>query len=288
MGQQAHRTARRRRLGAALRQLREAAGVTAVGAAGAIHGGVSKISRIETGRHCITRLELDTLLGLYGVEEERIRGWLIALASEGRKKTWWRKHSEILGEGFKEGLALESEAARIAAYQTQVVPGLLQTRPYATAVMSGALMPLADEELEFHVDFRMARQDLLQRDMHPQYLCIMTEGVIRQQVGGPKVMAAQLRHLVASSRPPDLTIQVVPFSQSAFTCTGGAFTLYSYPDPLDFDVARISHLDGELFLEEDEVTARYQRVLDALRASALPVEQSIKLMASVAHELEQQ
>ncbi|MEU7136821.1 helix-turn-helix transcriptional regulator [Streptomyces sp. NPDC046261] len=288
MGQPARCTARRRRLGAELRALREAANVSAEEAARAIHGDKSKISRQETGRHRVTRLELDALLGLYGVGDDKRRQWLIALAADGGKRSWWRQHSDILRDEFKELLTLESDAARIATFQTQAVPGLLQTREYATAVISGSPQQLSVEKLDFYVDFRIKRQDIFCGERPPQYLAILREGVLRQQVGGPEVMAAQLRHLIAVSRPPDVTIQVIPFSESSFTTTGGSFVLYSYPDPLDFDVVQVPYLDGVLYLEEDDTAAKYRRVFDALRASALSARQSTELLASIASELERE
>ncbi|MFI1971729.1 DNA-binding protein [Streptomyces cinnamoneus] len=287
MGQPARRTARRRRLGGALKDAREAAQVSAIEAAQAIHGDNTKISRIETGRHRVTRLELETLLNLYQVKDEQTRDWLIALASEGRKRSWWRQHSDALPPGLKELLTLESDAAKICAFQSQVIPGLLQTREYATAVMAGAEQKqMSTEKLDFFVDLRMNRQQIFQQDNAPSYLCIMPEGVVRQQLGGPKVMAAQLRHLIALNRPPMMTIQVIPFSQGAFTATGGSFVLYSYPDPLDLDVVQVEYLDGALYLEEDETVEKYRSALDGLRAAALSSQQSVDLISSIARDLE--
>ncbi|GGX69081.1 helix-turn-helix domain-containing protein [Streptomyces hiroshimensis] len=280
------RTARRRKLGAELRALREAAGVSPEAAAKAIHGDRTKISRQETGQHRVTRLELEVLFTLYGVGDEKLREWLVALASEGNKRTWWRRHSGMLADGFKEALDLESEAARISAFQSQVVPGLLQTQTYAAALISGASTSLTEQQLDFFVDLRMSRQSIFLRGNPPQYTAIVTEGVLHQQFGGPEVLAEQLRHLADLSQSPDITIQVIPFTQTSFTDSGGSFALYSYPDPLDLDVVQVEHLDGALCLEDDETVAKYRRVLDKLRSSALPPGRSIELIASIARGLE--
>ncbi|MFF5131320.1 helix-turn-helix domain-containing protein [Streptomyces syringium] len=285
MGQQAHRTARRRRLGAELRALREAAKVSPEEAAVAIHGDRSKISRQETGRHRVTRLELDVLLSLYKVKDERTRECLVALASEGHKRSWWRQYGETLRPSFKEGLSLESDATKIRAFQSQVIPGLLQTRPYASAVMTGS-DPLPEEELEFYLDLRMERQEVLRREKPPSYMCIMPEGVLRQQIGGAAVMAEQLRRLVCLSQSSEMTIQVTPLSQTTFTCTGGSFDIFSYPEPMGLEVVQVEYLDGALYLEEDEAVTKYGRAWGRLQAAALPAQQSIELIASIARELE--
>ncbi|MEU7163721.1 helix-turn-helix transcriptional regulator [Streptomyces morookaense] len=285
MGQQAHRTARRRRLGAALRHLRETAGITAVAAAEALHGDGSKISRIETGRHRVTLLELDVLMGLYAVREHHTREWLIALASEERGRSWWRQPGEPLSAGFKEMLALESSAASIGTFQAQVVPGLLQTRAYATALINGS-DPLPRDAAEFYVDLRMERQAIFRREVPPSYLCILTEGVLHQHVGGPTTMAEQLRHMVDTSRQSTVTILVIPYTQTAFPAPGCSFIIFSHPAPLSLDVVAVEALDGARCLEDDEAVAKYHRALDRLRASALTAEQSVELIASIAHSIE--
>jgi transcriptional regulator with XRE-family HTH domain len=273
-------------LGAELKTLREAAEVSVEEAARRIHGDNSKISRLENGRQRVTRLELEALLDLYRTEDEKLREWLIALSTEGRKRSWWRQHGDVLPASFQELLTMESDAAKIAAFQPQVIPGLLQTKEYATAVIAGASGPLPDHEVEFFVNFRLERQAVFQRDDPPQYLCILTEGVVRQQIGGPAIMAEQLRRLMSLSRPPEMTIQVIPFSQGAYTSTGGAFALYSYPDPLDLDIVHTDYLDGALYLEEDATVEKYRRALDGLRTAALSSRQSMELISSIVRDLE--
>lgn len=285
VGQQAHRTARRRRLGTALRQLREAAGVTATEAAEAIHGGSSKISRIETGCHRVTRLELDVLMTLYRVRDGRTRERLIALASEERTRSWWRQPGEPLSASFKEVLALESSAAAISTFQMELVPGLLQTRAYAAAVLSGS-EPLPQDAIEFYLNLRMGRQSIFRRESPPNYLCVLTEGVLHQYVGGPATMAGQLRHLVDMSLMPAVTIQVIPYTQTTLIPTGGPFLIFSHPAPLNLDVVTLESLDGTRCLEDDEIVARYHRALDRLHESALSAERSVELIASIAHRFE--
>ncbi|MBB5117724.1 hypothetical protein AF335_04185 [Streptomyces eurocidicus] len=288
MGYSARRTARRRKLGAELRALREAASVSIEEAARAIHGERTKISRQETGRHRVTRLELETLFTLYGAEDEKLRQWLIALSAEGGGRNWWRQHGDAFTDDFKEALTLESDAARIAVFQSRVIPGLLQTQEYATAVIAGSSPGLSEQRLNFHVDIRMSRQSIFLRGNPPRYTAVMTEGVVRQQIGGPKVLVDQLRHLLTLGETPDVTIQVIPYSQSEFTSAGGSFVLYSYPDPLDFDVVQVAHLHGDLYSEEDETAAKYRKAFERLQASALSPRKSAELISSVSHELERE
>nr|WP_024127617.1 helix-turn-helix transcriptional regulator [Streptomyces sp. F12]AHE40381.1 DNA-binding protein [Streptomyces sp. F12] len=285
MGQPARRTARRRRLGAALREARGAAGVTPEEAAKAIHGDKSKISRIETGRHRVSRLELETLMDLFCVSDPKIREWLVALSTEGQRRSWWRSHGDRLEQDFKELLSLEEDAERIVAFQPQVVPGLVQTRPYATSVIRSNDPSLGDEQVDFFADFRLRRQEIFKKDTPPEYLCIITEGVLHQRVGGAEVLKQQLEHLLQLGQQPNITVRVIPFSQTGYTGTSGAFTLYSYPDPLDLDVVQVEYLDGALYLEEENTIRKYRESLDLLRSSALPAPESHDLISKIHRDL---
>ncbi|MEV7847637.1 helix-turn-helix transcriptional regulator [Streptomyces cyaneofuscatus] len=275
---------RRRRLGAELKRLREKAGVRMEDAAERIGGDKPKISRQENGRQGVSKLEIEALLALYGVVDDRLRTALITLAREGRRKGWWAQYSDILPAGFQERLSIESDAARILTFQPMLVPGLLQTAEYATEVIRSAGKSATEDEIESYIEVRANRQAIFARDNPPQYVCLLDEAVLRREVGGPAVMAAQLGKILEVNSPPKLTIQVVPFSQGWHAGADGAFNIYSYPDPMDLDVVNLDYLDGALYLEEDLPVERYQLAFDELRATALASRQSMELVSAVQRE----
>ncbi|MBV7246438.1 helix-turn-helix domain-containing protein [Streptomyces sp. MW-W600-10] len=275
---------RRRRLGAELKRLREKAGVKMEEAAERIGGDKPKISRQENGRQGVSKLEIEALLALYGVSDERLRTALTTLAREGRRKGWWAQYSDILPAGFQERLSMESDAARILTFQPMLVPGLLQTVEYATEVIRSVDKGVTEEERDSYIEVRKARQEIFTRDNPPQYVCLLDEAVLRREVGGPAVMAAQLDKILEVNNPPRLTIQVVPFSQGWHAGADGAFNIYSYPDPMDLDVVNLDYLDGALYLEEDQPVGRYQLAFDELRAAALASRQSMELVSAVKRE----
>lgn len=284
MGVLAQRTARRRKLGSELKALRVAAEVSPERAAQRIHGDNSKISRIEKGRQRVTRLELDALLELYRVGDAKLREGLVLLSAEARRRSWWRQYGDLLHPSFQEVLEMESDAARICAFQPLLIPGLLQTKEYATAVIR-EFPDESGKDLDAYVALRMGRQRILERQAL-QYVCVLTENTLRQEVGGPEVMAAQLRHLRAMSKPPDRTIQVIPYDRGAHIGLAGGFTLYAYPDPMDLDVVGIEYLDGGLYREEARPVARYRMAFDQLRSTALSSRQSMELISRIAGELD--
>jgi transcriptional regulator with XRE-family HTH domain len=278
-------TVRRRRLGSELRRLRETAGVTTEQAGERIGGEKSKISRQENGRQGVTKLEIEALLDLYGVQDDKLMGALTTLARGSRRKSWWAPFSDILPERFQEHLSIESDATRMLIYQPLLVPGILQTQEYAQELIRGGEKDTAVEDLESYLAVRMARQDVLRKEDAPQCVCLLDEAVLRRPLGGPQVMAAQLQRLIELNDPPHLSIQVIPFAQGWHAGLDGAFTIFSYPDPMDLDVVSICYLDGLLYLEEDASAERYKLAFDQLRASALPSRQSMDLVAQAASDL---
>ncbi|MDX3339608.1 helix-turn-helix transcriptional regulator [Streptomyces sp. ID03-2B] len=277
-------TVRRRRLGAELKRLREKAGVKMEEAAERIGGDKPKISRQENGRQGVSKLEIEALLALYGVSDERLRTALTTLAREGRRKGWWAQYSDILPAGFQERLSIESDAARILTFQPMLVPGLLQTVEYATELIRSVDKGATEEERNSYIEVRRSRQEIFARENPPQYVCLLDEAVLRREVGGPAVMVAQLDKILAVNNPPKLTIQVVPFSQGWHAGADGAFNIYSYPDPMDLDVVNLDYLDGALYLEEDQPVERYKLAFDELRAAALATRQSMELVSMVKRE----
>ncbi|MFG3428277.1 helix-turn-helix domain-containing protein [Streptomyces californicus] len=277
-------TVRRRRVGAELKRLREKAGVRMEDAAERIGGDKPKISRQENGRQGVSKLEIEALLELYGVSDDRLRTALITLAREGRRKGWWAQYSDILSSNFQERLSIEADTARILSFQPMLVPGLLQTVEYATQVIRSAGKNATEEQIASYIDVRRSRQGIFTRENPPQFVCLLDEAVLHREIGGPAVMAAQLGKILEISNPPKLTIQVVPFAEGWHAGADGAFNIYSYPDPMDLDVVNLEYLDGALYLEEDESVERYQLAFEELRTASLTTKQSMELVSSVQEE----
>ncbi len=274
-------TVRRRKLGSELKRLREAAGIKMDQAAERIGGDKSKISRQENGRQGASKLEVEALLDLYGVTDARRRAALVTMARERRRKSWWAQYSDIGGDLFQEQLSIESDAVRILVFQPLLVPGLLQTPDYAEDAIRNVGKACSEEQIKSFVDLRLRRQEILRGDKAPQVVCVLDEGVLHRMIGGREVMASQLRRLIDLNDPPRLSIQVVPFRQGWHAGLDGAFSIFSYPDPMDLDVVRLEYLDGALYLEEDSPVNRYKLAFDQVRSSALPSRESMALIAEL-------
>jgi transcriptional regulator with XRE-family HTH domain len=98
-------------LGAQLRRLREAAGVSADKVGYAIRASRSKISRMETGRIGLKIRDVEDLLILYGVTDRQQGSKVMAMVGQSSVPDWWAKYSDILPDWFETYLALESAAS---------------------------------------------------------------------------------------------------------------------------------------------------------------------------------
>src|ERR1700675_1499507 len=143
-------------LGAQLRRLRESRGISAQEAARAIRGSESKISRIELGRNAVREIDIADLLTLYGITDRTEREQLLSLASRANQPGWWQRYQDVLPAWFQSYIGLEESAESIRSYDSQFIPGLLQTEEYAAAVL--ALGEFSLEEAERLVFLRKERQ----------------------------------------------------------------------------------------------------------------------------------
>lgn len=295
---------RRRKLGAELRRLRGASGLTSEAAAQLMGWHQSKVSRIETGSSGVKSADLERLLDVYQVRDVRQRALLAALAGaahrsareggagplppaerggkEESSQRWWDAYRDLLPTAYRDFIALEAEAVRARTLETTVVPGLLQTTAYAMQVTQAALGgEAAWDRVESLVAVRSARQRVLGSGRRLQLDVVLDEAVLRRQVGGPEVMADQLEHLLKTGRLPHVRLQVLPFSSGVHIGVTGPFVIFSFPSIADLDVVILDHLTRSLHLEQDDELRAYSTAFDALRARALSHEDSLAFIAAI-------
>jgi transcriptional regulator with XRE-family HTH domain len=265
-------------LGAQLRRLREASGITREKAAYAIRGSESKISRMELGRVGFKARDVADLLTLYGVTDTRHRTQLLALAQDANTPGWWHRYNDLLPGWFQPYLGLEAAASLIRTYEVQFVPGLLQTEEYARAVIRLGHGRAGTEEIERRVRLRMARQQILTRPDSPQLWAVVDEGALRRPIGGPAVMRDQLDVLIATTRRPRIRLQVIPFDVGGHAAAGGAFTILRFADADLPDVVYLEQLTSALYLEKREDIDQYASALGRLYIDAAPPDRTAAIL----------
>jgi transcriptional regulator with XRE-family HTH domain len=279
-------TVKRRRLAAELHACREKAGLTIDDVAQELEWSAAKISRIENARVRVLPRDVKHLLRTYGVQEGG-PDWdlMITLARESHQKGWWHAYGDALGESFRTYVGLEAAAASLRTYESECVPGLLQTEDYARAIIGAALFPGTDETIEKNVAVRMARQSRLTQDHAPELWAVVNEGGIRRLVGGASVMRWQLDRLLEASHLPNVTLQVIPFSAGAHAGMDGSFIVVGFAEPLDPEVVYATCGSGSLFLEGPQELRRCGLVFNHLRAAALSIDRSRDLITHIRDEL---
>ncbi|MBD0839182.1 helix-turn-helix domain-containing protein [Streptomyces sp. TRM68416] len=276
-----------RQLGEELRKFREAAGVSMAHAAEALDCTKGKISRIENGHVPVRTPDLIALMQAYGVEEPTSRERLAALARRAnrrRREGWWHRYASVLSDTYVDQIEMESICESIRTYQVQLVPGLLQTAGYGRAVTVASRAWQTPEEIDRFVQVRLARQERLTGETPIEYWAVLAEGVLHQQVGGPKVMSAQLDHLAAMAQRPNVTIQVLPFSRGAHSGMFGPYLLLSFPQLAALDLVLTETPTGNIWMEREAEVTSYRRLFDDARMAALPPTESLALIQRTAKE----
>ncbi|MET7846778.1 helix-turn-helix transcriptional regulator [Streptomyces avermitilis] len=275
-------TVRRRRLGQELRRLRELKGMTAEEVAERLLVSQSKISRLENGRRSISQRDVRDLCGVYEVEDHRIVDSLMQMAKDSRQQGWWHSFGDI---PYSVYIGLETDAASLRVYDPQVVPGLLQTRPYAEALIAGALPETAPGDIDKRVQVRLRRQERISAPDNPLRLwTVLDEAALRRVVGNRSLMRDQLEHLVEQSQLPHVTVQVIPFEMGAHPGLNGQYAILEFPDAADSSVVYIEGVTSDLYLEKAADVQKYSVMYEHLRAQALNVEQSRQFIADIAKE----
>lgn len=273
----ARATTRRRHLGATMRKLRARTGMTLEEAGHLV--GVSKatVSRYEATEGPVKWLVIDALCREYGASDAE-RTAIVALAKDAKQQGWWSSFADHIPETMNLMLTLEDEAVREDHFSCVYVPGLLQTRRYTTALQQANEMRRSPEEIERLVDIRMRRQEILARPKAPHLWAVLDESVVRRVMGSPEIMDEQLSHLLAASESENVTLQVLPFSRGAHGAALGSFIILGGAEP-SLDVVYVDLHVGSVFMEKEAELDRYRLAFEYLRAQALDIDASRKLIS---------
>ena len=270
----------RRQLGAELRRLRERVGRTVGEVARELGWSESKLSRVETAVSGIRAGDLERLLDAYGIENaERAR--LVGLSGQARQRAWWEAYGDALPNAYETYIGFEAEASSIYTYEAQVVPGLLQTAEYTSAIMQAELADDRPEIIGQRVQVRMARQAVLTRNPPPELWAVMDEDVVRRPIGGRDVLRRQLLRLAEVSERPNVTLQILPFGVGAHRGLSGSFIVLEFPDGTDESLVYCEGLTGGVFRSKPAELRTYWMAFEALRTAALSPKDSIALIQSV-------
>ncbi|MGH3769189.1 MAG: helix-turn-helix domain-containing protein [Pseudonocardiaceae bacterium] len=271
-------TIRSRELGEGLREAMKHAGLSGKQADQMLEVTPSYVSMLLAGKRGASEVDIAAFLGVCRVKGgERDR--LLALCREQDTPGWYQQHGSRLPKQLVTLIDHENKAVTISEFEATLVPGLLQTGEYARAVIS-RIANVPTEEVTDRVAARLARQSLFSQERPPRFTFYLHESVLRMPVGGPAVMAEQLRHLHRMSARPYLTLRVVPIALGAHAAMAGSFRLMEFAE-----FKPVAYLESEtssLFLERPVEIQAYRCILAALADTALSEGQSRELIAALA------
>ncbi|GGM60544.1 transcriptional regulator [Micromonospora sonchi] len=274
-------------LGIRLRERREELGMTAVAAAKASGITQAYVSGVEAGRVKLPADRLTQLVKIYEIDPAEAAE-LEELRVAAMQRAWWHQHSQLFPAEFLRFLGYEAGAEHIRSYDNELLHGLLQTEDYARAVIRGGNTYVRLTEIDRRVSVRMARQSRLTEGRAQLRLTtVIGEGALRQQVGGPVLMRAQLDHLATllMERAGQVDIRVMPFTAGAHPALGGPFQILSFPSP------RLPELVWQEVLTSSDIIDQSSRVADYVvtfaeaRERALGSEESLALIRRIAKEM---
>ncbi|GAA4615390.1 helix-turn-helix transcriptional regulator [Actinoallomurus liliacearum] len=278
-------TVRRRIVGAQLRRLREAAGVSRKDAAEAINTTESRIGRLEQGRAGLDEDDVVALLKLYGIDDRGERDALLTVVREASRPGWLQAYNNAMPAWFRPYVDLEEAAQVIRTYEVQFIPGLLQTPDYARAVVRQGMSDPSSAEIERRVELRMRRQRLLYQPHPPRLWAVIDEAALWRPIGSVEVTRAQLRALHEAARRENITVQVMPFRVGGHAGEAGAFTILRFPEPELPDIAYIEQLTGAMYLEKDDDMDHYTAAMERLCVQSASPDESMDLISKIRREL---
>ncbi|MFJ6935658.1 Scr1 family TA system antitoxin-like transcriptional regulator [Streptomyces sp. NPDC101132] len=273
----------RQRLGAEVRRIRTAAGMSAEQAAALLGMDRGKIPLIESGARTISEERLRTLAANCGCADEVYISRLVEMASR-RPRRWWDEYRGKLPPGMLDIAELEWHAQRMHTFQAIHMPGLLQTEDYARALFDAAIPPLPKLEVEYRVAFRQQRQQVLLAGAAPEYLAYVHEATLRMQFGGRETTRAQLDYVNEQADRPNVRVRVIPVAAGVFPGAGTAM-FYAEGPVRTLDTVQLDSTLGAVFMHADAQLAKYRSHFAWMEEAALPEQESRDFIHGIAREL---
>lgn len=205
----------------------------------------SHVSNLEAGRVQLDMKQAERLDEAWDTGGHFQR--LVTFARKGHDPNWFLQHGQY-----------EAAASVIGIYQGQIIPPPLQTEDYMRALLAES----DAEDLEQAVQSRMARQDaILSRSSPPYVWVLMDEDAITSEIGGRRVMFAQLSHLLELGKLPHVSVRLLPKSAGAHLGLDGPFRLITVKNRL---VAYVGARRGGRLIEDaaevQELAVDYERI----------------------------
>ncbi|TVZ99529.1 helix-turn-helix transcriptional regulator [Streptomyces sp. BK340] len=184
---------------------------------------------------------------------------------------------------FEKVLEAEKYAESIEEWCPIIIPGLLQTAPYARTLVRSAHPAAFDDWVEEKVAARIARARLFEEDHStPEYWAVLHELLIADPILPPLEMAEQLDRVVELAERRRITPQIVPRTSGPYPLMAASIKVMTFQDapPLLYIEASYS---GDT-IDDPALVKQYRKAYDRLRAVALSPDTSLDMIKAAAED----
>ncbi|WP_306823490.1 DUF5753 domain-containing protein [Streptomyces sp. JJ66] len=139
-------------------------------------------------------------------------------------------------------------------YCSNVVPGVLQTHAYASALLrSISKFHQLPDDVSAAADARLDRSFRVVREGGHRFALVLEEAVLRHRVGDAETMAGQLGYLLSSMAFPSVSLGVIPFSVERCMWKTETFSVY------DTEQAEVELLTARVNITAPSEVSQYLR-----------------------------
>ncbi|WP_240522028.1 helix-turn-helix domain-containing protein [Amycolatopsis vastitatis] len=270
---------RMRRIARTILAWRIESGQDQVEVAKAVGWSNAKQSRIETAKLAVTPVDVMTLALHFGRPADE-RDALFRDAQTAQSSRWVEQISaDAFAADVRDYVALEAEASGVRIFKIDVVPGLFQTEGYARAISKLGSAP-DDDQYEERVQARIRRQARLQDEAPLGVRCVLTEAVLRLQVGGREAWLEQLRRIAELMELPNVDIRFLKSANGAYRAMGYPFSVLGFEDN-EPDIGYIELLGTGVYLEKTAEVQPYVEAFEELWTSAEEPDGSRELLREI-------
>lgn len=271
---------RRVRLGIALRDAREAAGLTQTEAARLVGRSQPWVTKVESAQIAKLRMvDLDKMLqaySIFGAKAEELRRFARSPYDQrgvwvdtSDAPAWWSEYQEV-----------ERQAKVIKAVHLETHDGLIQSEAY----MRRQFELYGTVDIDGQVRARQARQAaVFGQGLQPDCTFVLSEACLRRHMGDPAMMATQIEYLLDISKEPYITILVLPFDARFPAATYG-FTLMQFNSDTMGDFVSVQYEVGSATIDDEDALRVFQRRWELIRSAALGEYDSRRFLRRVLRE----
>lgn len=266
----------RKDLGARLRQIRKAAGLTGHDLAQATNQHVTRISRIENGRQPPTEANLRAWCAACAADDELADLLATARAVETAYMEWARAaRAGMRRLGDLHSIATYQRTSTFRIHEPGVLPGIIQTEAYQRRMLAWWYTFLdAPDDTEAVLDMRAQRTATA---LHPakRIALVLGEQALRTRRGTPEEHADQLTHLMAVTRLPFVSVGIIPADAQRQAIASIGFWIF------DESAVALETPTAAIKVTRPQEVALYVALFSQLQSEALNGHQARRLIAEV-------